>query len=250
MVSTVCIFGQPSAGPPAFEVASVRPNRVGNAEGEGKVRESVDSTPASLTMRNVSLNSCLKWAYGVKDYQISGPRWLTSEKYDVVAKTGRPATNDQLRLMLQTLLAERFQTTLHRETKELPMYALVVGKNGPKLQETKGGPSSKDIRGITIDNGGVVYKNTSMAELADALSATIFGLNRPVLDKTGLEGSFDFTVKLAESTAELKGSLRSIADDPSIMMSALQQIGLKLEPQKGPVEILVIDHAEKVPTEN
>jgi uncharacterized protein (TIGR03435 family) len=196
-------------------------------------------------MRNVSLNSCLKWAYGVKDYQILGPQWLASEKYDVVAKTDRPATNLQLRLMLQALLAERFQMTLHRETRELPMYALVAAKNGPRLQEAKGGPSNKG--GITIDNGGIVYKNTSMPELADRLSAPIFGVSRPVFDKTGLTGSFDFTVKLGESTAELKGSLRSIAEDPSIMMDALQQIGLRLEPQKGPVEILVIDRAEKSP---
>jgi uncharacterized protein (TIGR03435 family) len=249
MVFTACVFGQSAAAPAAFEVASVKPNKIGSAGGKDEIRESVDSTPSSLAMRSVSLKSCLKWAYGVKDYQISGPGWLASEKYDVVAKTGRPATDDELRLMLQTLLAERFQMALHRETKELPMYALVVGKSGPKLQESKGGSGSKE-HGITIDKGALVYKNTSMPELADRLSAGVFGVNRPVLDKTGLTGSFDFSVKLAESIAELKGSIRSMADDPTIMMDALQQIGLKLEPQKGPVEILVIDKVEKVPTEN
>ncbi len=125
--------------PPAFDVASIKPNQMGNAGGEKSERENITVSPEGVMMRNVSLRSCLRWAYDVKDFQISGPGWLASEKYDIAAKTAPPTSAGQLRLMMQTLLADRFKLALHRETKDLPVYALVVGKNGPKFHESAAG---------------------------------------------------------------------------------------------------------------
>src|SRR5258708_22217964 len=94
--------------PPAFDVASIKPNQMGNAGGEKSERENITVSPEGVIMRNVSLRSCLKWAYEVKDFQISGPSWLASQKYDIAAKTAPPTSNGQLRLMMQTLLSGRF----------------------------------------------------------------------------------------------------------------------------------------------
>ena len=197
-------------------------------------------------MRNVSLRSCIQWAYRVRGYQISAPGWLTSERYDIVAKTPSPAADEQLRVMLQTLLADRFRLALRRETKDLPVYWLVAGNGGPKLRAADGEGSSS----MRPAGGGLVFRNFSMPELADRLSARPFSVDRPVLDKTGINGLFDFTMKLADNDAELKRTLEGMERGASDFALFLGQIGLKLQPRKGPVEILVIDHAEKTPMEN
>ena len=197
-------------------------------------------------MRNVSLRSCIQWAYGVRGYQISGPTWLTLERYDIVAKTPSPAADDQLRLMLQMLLESRFKLALHREMKDLPVYRLVRGKGGPKLH-TAAGEGNNSMRPV---GGGLEFRNFSMAELAARLSARPFSVDRPVLDKTGINGLFDFTMKIADNDAELKRTLEGMERGASDFALFLGQLGLKLQPQKGPVEILVIDRAEKVPIEN
>jgi uncharacterized protein (TIGR03435 family) len=130
-------FGQPAAAPLSFDVASVKPSVIGLTTGEGKQRGKVDSYAGSLNMRNVSLSAAIRWAYEVKDFQVSAPGWLETERYDIVAKVAGPAMSAQLRLMLRTLLTERFQLKLHSETKELPIYALTVAKGGPKLRTGK-----------------------------------------------------------------------------------------------------------------
>jgi len=236
-------FGQSTA--PAFDVASIKASQIGKAGGEGSRRESVNSSPGSLTMRNVSLSSCIRWAYNVKPFQVSGPTWLESERYDVLAKAADPASTDQLRLRLQALLADRFRLTLHREEKIMPTYALVVAKNGPKFHQSDGEGKST----INGSKGGVVtVEKTSMTQLADLLSQP---LRCPITDMTGLKGVYDFTVDL---TSYIPAEFKPGDPPPDIVgiaMSALQdQLGLKLEAKKGPVEILIIDHAEKVPTEN
>ena len=247
IVFTSCIaFGQPAPAPSAFEVASVKPNQTSRAGGEGSERENITGSPGSLTMRNVSLRSCIQWAYRMRGYQISAPGWLISERYDIVAKTPSPAADEQLRLMLQTLLADRFKLALHRETKDLPIYWLVAGKGAPKLQVAAGEGSSS----MRPAGGSLVFRNFSMAELADRLSARPFSVDRPVLDKTGINGLFDFTMKLADNDGELKRTLEGMERGASDFALFLGQIGLTLQSQKGPVEILVIDHAEKAPIEN
>jgi uncharacterized protein (TIGR03435 family) len=226
---------------PAFEVASVRPRNSADA-GEG--RSSIDSAPGSLTVRNAGLSSCIKWAYHVMDYQISGPAWLQIDKYDITARAAGPAPLEQLRQMLQTLLVERFRLQFHRESKEMPVYALVAAKSGPKLH--KADPDGNT--GMKGDNGSFVFHGTSMPQFAEDLS-TLSQVDRPVLDRTGIPGIFDFDLKFGENNDDLKRALIA-GDGPSIFTLIQEQLGLKLEARKGPVEMLVIDRVERAPTEN
>jgi uncharacterized protein (TIGR03435 family) len=246
-VLLACVaFGQPAAASRAFDVASVRPSQLAKSGGKIDLRESVEPTPGSLTMRKVSLSSCIQWAYEVKRYQVSGPGWLSDERYDVVAKTASPAKEDELRRMLQALLTERFKLRLHGEQKVLPTYALVAAKNGPKFREseTAGEPAVK------VSKLGVTAERTPMAQFADLLAGP---LRNPVVDRTGLQGCYDFTLDLAGFPAFGKKEKRREPDDDLIafVSGALQeQLGLKLEGRSGPAEVLIIDHAEKIPTEN
>jgi uncharacterized protein (TIGR03435 family) len=238
-------YGQPA---PSFDVASVKVSQLARNGGEGSSRESVEISPGSLSMSNVTLRSCVRWAYGVDDFQVAAPNWFASERYDVIAKASGTATKDQLRLMLRGLLAERFKLVLHHETKELPVYALLVGSRGSKLKT-----GNTDAPSSMRPNGGALeFRNMSMAELAERLPARPFGIDRPVIDRTGLPGAFDFTMKLANNDAELKSSLErgESERDSSLFTVPLQQLGLKLKPQKGPIDMLVIDDAEKIPIKN
>jgi uncharacterized protein (TIGR03435 family) len=240
-----------SASLPTFEVASVKPNLIGRAAGEGSKREHADISPGSVNMRNVSLSSCVQWAYRVNEFQISGPDWLGSERFDIVAKAGSPAPDQQMRLMLRALLADRFKLALHSETRALPVYVLVVGKNGPKFHRSEGeGESSMDSPAKSNVIG--VFKKYSMQDLASLLSRQKM-VNGLVLDETGLAGRFDFTLDFTSYVPKDPKDLKNFkADDAmSAIFSAVQdQLGLKLDAKKRPVSILVIDHAERAPTEN
>ena len=227
-----------------FEAASVKPDKAGNAGGEGSTRESISHNPGGLTMRNVTLKSCIRWAYGVADYQVSGPAWIGSERYDIQARAGAPAAQEQLRVMLQELLASRFHLALHRETRELPVYELVEARSGAKLTPAKGEGDS-DMR---PGDGDLAYRRYSMAEFAERLSGIPFRVDRTVVDKTGLSGVYDFKLKISANAAEMKSSFEH-ADGP-LVFDVLQQIGLRLRARKGPIEMLVIDRAEKNPVEN
>ncbi len=149
--------------------------------------------------------------------------------------------------MLQTLLADRFKLRLHREEKDLPVYALVIGNKGPKLR--KAASDGEAEASVVPDAGSLVFKNHSMSEFADFLSRV---MDRPVLDMTGLKDLFDFNLRLFESDTSPADMKRAIGGGQmaASMFTLIQDLGLKLEPRKAPVEILVIDHAEKVPTEN
>jgi uncharacterized protein (TIGR03435 family) len=241
LLTAITLSVSARAQPSAFDAASVRSHK---PVAEGRDPERIDSVPGSLTIRNASLASCIKWAYLVRGYQISGPAWLMAEKYDITAKAAGPAPLNQLRQMLRTLLADRFQLQFHRETKELPVYALVAVKSGPKLHKGEPGGNTS-MRG---ENGAFMFHGTSMPQFADDLS-TLSQVDRPVLDRTGIPGVFDFNLKFGESNDEMKRAL--IAGDGASIFTLLQeQLGLKLEAQKGPVDLLVIDHVERVPTEN
>jgi uncharacterized protein (TIGR03435 family) len=223
---------------PAFEVASVKLTQHGRTP-DGWSHSSVDvPSPGSFVATNASMEECIRWAYGVKEYQISGPEWLNSDaaSYDIAAKAPAGATKNDIRLMVQALLAERFKLAIHRETRMLPVYELVTAKNGPKLQTAIPGETD----GISSQGGSVKARAVTMAFFAATLSRYI---GTPVFDKTGLSGAFDFSMEYARDD-------RDSADKPSIFTAVQEQLGLKLEKAKGPVEILVIDHAEKAPTEN
>jgi len=215
-----------------FEVASVKPNNSGTGHSD------VDTDGNLLRMKNVTLKACILWAFSVTDAQVSGPSWLDSERFDITAKTesGKPEPR-----MLQAVLAERFKLAVHRETKEQTLYELVVAKNGVKLK--KSDPGEDDM---TSRRGHLTATRASMQRLASFLGGPNVRLGRPVVDKTGLDGVFDFTLDWTpDSDAE-----KSAGHAPSIFVALQEQLGLRLEARKGPVEVLIVDHVERVPTDN
>src|SRR5260370_5924753 len=172
------VFGQP-----AFEVASVKPNK----SGDNSI--SMRRQPGGrVTVTNAPLRMLITFAYDLREHQLSGgPSWLNSDRYDIVAKADNPnPTEAEMKLMFQTLLADRFQLKAHRETKELPVYALIVGKNGPKLSKADAAVKGAQI---SAGRGLLKAKKTSMELLSNLLGNQ---LGRTVLDKTGLAGDFDF----------------------------------------------------------
>jgi uncharacterized protein (TIGR03435 family) len=228
---------------PAFEVASVKPNKSG---GGGS---SIRSTTGQISMENVSLKKLTLWSYGIPDdreYALVGPAWLTTEHFDILAKF--PAGTDvaQVRRMAQTMLAERFKLALHSETRQLPAYVLVVAKNGPKIHAVEDGQSNTSGR-----PGHLEATRTSLRKLCDLFARMI---GAPVTDATGLPGVFTFTLDWTpDETQRLAPPDENATPNPSgmsIFTAVQEQLGLKLEGRKGPVEVLVVDRMERVPTGN
>lgn len=247
------VFGQPALPLPTFEAASVKPVKPGDVGGS-----TFQFIPAGgLKVTNGTLKGIIETAYDVRDFQISGgPSWVSSERYDISARApgelrtrnGAPPDDiGETRRRLQALLAQRFQLKVHRETKELPVYALVVGKSGSKLVE---GTASNAPAGIRRECGQMTGTRASMGNLAFYLSRQ---LERPVLDRTGLPGRYDFQLDWAPDSAPCSaaadgagaGAAANSADGPSIFTALQEKLGLKLESTKGAVEVIVIDHAEK-----
>ena len=151
---------------PSFDVASVKVSQLAARGGEGSTREDVQFTPTTLLMRNVTLRSCIRWAYDVRDFQVTAPGWLASVRYDITAKASGSVSIERLRLMLRSLLAERFGLSLHREIKTFSAYALRMTNLSPQLQvSNSGAPSSMRPNG-----GALEFHNMSMTELAERLS--------------------------------------------------------------------------------
>jgi uncharacterized protein (TIGR03435 family) len=254
---TVCaVFAHRAPAPPAFDVAYVK-RIVGPS---GGIRQ--DVRPDSLSLRGVTLGYSIRWAYGIGPYQTyrtAGPDWIDpphAEFYDIEAKTGGPMPVDQLRLMLQTLLADRFKLVLHRENKVFSVLAVVVRKDGPKLKESAGqgdGEGQMKPHGINVFD----FEGAPMARLIDLLDGMTRLPNepRPVVDETGLTGTYDFTLDL-QKYRELDSSGAPVLDErgrvdmESVVRRALPDLGLRLESKRAPVEVLVIDHVEKEPTAN
>ncbi len=180
---------------------------------------------------SVTAKALIAYAYDVREFQISGgPGWLGSEEYDIVAKPDGDVGGDKVLAMAKSLLAERFKLSLHHESKEMPVLALVVAKGGPKLQPAAGhGP---EVRG---GRGRFVARNVTMGLFAAQLAGRV--LDRPVLDRTGIAGEFDITLEWAFDPGADNG--------PSIGTALQEQLGLKLEAQKGAVDVLVIDRVER-----
>ena len=259
MINTSQVHAQSqttSISQPVFEVASVKRSKPasGPARGDGLsgiIPVGIDTKPGKLTARNETLKNLISAAYGVKEYQISGPEWLSSERYDIVAKAAKPVGDDQLMQMLQPLLVERFKLTLHRDKKKFTVYALAVDKNGPKITK------AKDEGDTQINMGGMrlTAQHTPLPQFANLLSLQT---DRPVVDRTGLVGNFDITLTWAPDAAtgmpppggENSGRDNASDPTPAIFTAVREQLGLKLQASKELLEVLVIDHAEKVPSEN
>lgn len=235
----------------SFEVASIKPNRSG-ARNSGFKR----FTGGELDATNITLKMLIAFAYDTpQDRILQGPAWLDSERYDILAKpeqaTDQPADRSMsaIKLRTQTLLADRFKLALHKETRQLPIFRLLVDKGGAKhLLPPKG------ARPDLFTNGRhVTCQAASMEFFAkNFLTGQVGG---PVLDETGIKGDFDFSMDWSSDNAPSRpsdaGDERTATDTlgPSLFTALREQLGLKLEASKGPVEVLVIGHAEK-PSEN
>jgi uncharacterized protein (TIGR03435 family) len=241
-------YAQTSAAPPAppaFEVASIRmvdssPHTVEDLQ-KGIGLFSMSSFPTNLfTVKNATLSLLIQIAYSIDtQHQISGqPGWMESQDYDISAKVegDQQLTLGQIRPILQRLLEQRFHLQTHRETTLAAGYALVVAKGGAKLNPSKEGRKSH----FQLVPDGLQAMHSTAKDLTGVLALAI---HQPVVDKTGLTGVYDINLSYAPMN-DANSTL------PSIFTALQEQLGLKLEPQKVPVETLVIDHADKIPTEN
>ena len=285
--TTLSCFGQ-TAPLPQFEVATIKPSA---PTAMGQVGLGLHIDGAQVSVRQFSLRDEIAIAFNLKQYQISGPDWLATEKFDIVAKLPDGAPRDRVRPMLQALLTDRFQMKTHHETKDFSVYAVVVAKGGLKMKEVPPDPQSEPADGekkgerpavnveVSGGRGGVVanYGNGSLFTLGDnRIDAKKMQMNyvadmlarfedRPVLDMTELTGKYDFTLTFSEEDYRAMMIRAAISSGMALppeaiqamerasgdsMFSALQSVGLKLESRKAPLDILVIEHAEKMPTEN
>jgi uncharacterized protein (TIGR03435 family) len=242
---------------PAFEVASVRPNKFGSGSSDSGFQN------GRFTATNIQVKTLLQYdAYGIPGSEILRiPDWLTSERFDIEAKVD-DSTNNQMgklsrdernlleRQLIQQLLADRFKLRVHWETRELPVYALVVAKNGPRIQASN---DSSGNTSISSGNGRYTAQGVTMVKLTQSLTQVLAReLGRVVIDKTGIEGRYDVAFTWAPeegSTAASNTSNENSSPGPSIFTALQEQLGLKLESQKADVETLVIDHVER-PSEN
>ncbi len=291
IAATACpAFGQSVVAPLRFEVASIKPTQP-TLDGRYAIRER--STPGRLDYSAVSLKTIIQRACEVREFQVSGPDWIASTRFDIAAKLPSGAPASKVPEMLRTLLAERFHMTVHRETKDMPGYALVVDKNGPRMkvsavdpntspsgtgggrgapvataEPTLNGGARAGGRTGTVDcgperdtppsSGWMMNKGPgkleghmmNMVALANALASQ---LRSPVVDQTGLQGSYDFDLDYAPDQGQLPppGEV-PVPDDPrvSLLKAVQMQLGLKLRARKAPVKVIVVDQSDKAPTEN
>ncbi len=301
-------YGQTAQKAITFDAASIKPAVMpapGIAMMAGPSGGPGTQDPGRVHYPFISLKALLLSAYDVKTYQIQGPAWLDTERFDVNATMPPETTKEQFRAMLQNLLAERFKLTIHRETKELPMYSLVVAKDGPKMKASEAARPAKDdasptptalapkigpdgfptLPSLVAERAGLFLmmmpgrarlagRQQTMLDLANRLTGL---LSRPVGDATGLTSKYDFTLTFsAEGMSAPMGnptgpgmmvpatppvpagaaagappaSLPEVDDSPDLFRAVKEQLGLALQPRKGPVELIVIDHIEKTPIEN
>ena len=274
-----------------FEVASIKPAA---PQAMGRLQGSVDGGPGTpdpgrIRFTDMPLRVLIMRAYDVQSFQVSGPSWMDSQRFDIIAKVPDGATKEDAQIMLQNLLADRFKLKLHKGSKEAPIYELVVAKGGIKLKEAvqtatapaegaggpRPGPPTRGKDGFlrtphgqvgiqAMVNGRMRMQGdaVTMARLTDILG---MALGRPVVDKTGLTGAYDVTLDFspegmgpgpkgpgpgAGGGNPAEAPRDSNDSGPTIFTALQEQLGLKLESRKGPVDLLVVDSVEKTPTEN
>ncbi len=218
-------FGQ--SPPPAFEAATIRP--AAPATGGGRASTSGDR----VTLMNTTLLNALGRAFGITSAnQVVGPSWVFDNRYDIVAKSPDNTPKEQLPLMLQTLLIDRFKLVLHHETRDLPAYVLIQGNSRLKLVEDESNPKNSTV----VNGDRREMRSMSMAALAQYVSLT---LRTPVLDRTGLTGYYDFPYDLSQE--------ETLHDSAPSIFTVIASLGLKLESHKEPFDVIVIDSGNKVP---
>jgi len=278
---TAAFFQNPR---PAFEVATIRPSV--NAPRQA-VAAAGRTDGAQFRIAGLTIRDYISMGYAVKLNQISGPDWITTDRYDIAATLPDGSRPDQVPVMMQTLLEDRFELKTHRETKEFPVYALRISSGGLKMTEDPRDPGAEQSdakapqtftrqgsgQGISLDLGGgssfnfannkFEAKKVTMASLAGMLERF---LDRPVVDLTGVNGSYDVAFDLtpedyrvmlirAATAAGLVMSPEALrvldgSPAPASLFEGLNRFGLKLEPYKAPLDMLVVDSVRKTPTEN
>ena len=236
MAALALSHGARAQSPPVFEVASIRRNLNGGGNTQ------INLSGGRFTVTNGSLKTLIRNAYDILGFQLSAePRWLDTDMYDIVATTGssQKILPDQLKPLLQELLADRFGLKVHWETRETSIYVLMLDKNGPKFKESSGTQEP----GINTSKGSGRGRMRGTREPISILASNLGNqLGAIVLDKTGLQSAYDWT---------LEWSLDPTVDstEPSLFTALREQLGLRLNSQKGPMEMLVIDSVQK-PSEN
>lgn len=267
-------FGQAGEGSLSFEVASVRPSGPQSVRGSNGGPGTRD--PERFTFSKAVLRDLLFRAYGVEDYwaQISGPGWIDTDEYDLSAKVPPGTTKEQFQQMLQNLLAERFKLVIHHDTKVLPVYELTVAKSGPKLKESAPDPAAQGLPPVQpafgaedkngfpqLPPGRATWMMMNRAgrsrlaaqqQRASVLTSILrMPVDRPIIDKTGLTGLYDFTLEFDPRAATGGTPLDGReAPAPDIFIAVQQQLGLRLVEAKAPFDVIVVNQAQRVPTEN
>ncbi len=281
-------WSQPAEAPVAFEVASIKTSPPPDGRG---MRVGCPGDPVRITCTNMNMANLVTMAYGVAHYQLSGLSIADNDRYEVAVKVPDGATKEQIQLMWQHLLVERFKLVVHREKKEAPVYELLVAKGGPRMQEwVEPAPAASDApppprpepgpaRKLKLDKDGYpeLGPGTSMAMMmgkarwhatrettGQLASMLALQLGQPVTDATVLTGKYEFTLSWATGGPGGRGAaiasqsgadsplagMNDSEEGPTLAMAVQTQLGLKLEQKKGMLEMLVVDHVEKVPTGN
>jgi uncharacterized protein (TIGR03435 family) len=266
--STICLllacgsvaFAQQPPPKPVFEVASVK---AADPELADSLFAGMSADPSFVTYRNITLRDAIRGAYKVRDFQIVGPDWMSTAHFDIGAKLPPGGTTEQIPEMFQALLEERFKLTWRREPKEMQVYALVTAKEGAKLKPTQmlanNQPMAMGTDGkprAAVVFGGSASSMTVTAPAASLL--TLVGVitrftSRPVVDETGIEGVYDFSVTFAPETDAgfPRGFQGAEAANPAPALSeAVKKYGLRIESRKAPIDMFVVTRIEKTPTEN
>jgi uncharacterized protein (TIGR03435 family) len=262
VVCSLLVLGAMAQQPPAkhtFEVATVKLIDPNNS-----VFVEMSADPSIVSYRNLTLRDAIRGAYKVRDFQIVGPDWMSNVRFTVDAKLPAGATTEQIPEMFQSLLEERFKLTWRREPKEMQVYALVVGKDGPKLKPAQPLPPNQAMAMGTdgkpraaVVFGGSLAQMTITAPSASFL--TLLGVasrftSRPVVDATGIDGDYDFTITFAaETDAGLPqgfGGNPDLSEPAPSFAEAVKKYGLRVEPRKETIDMFVITGLEKKPTEN
>ena len=255
LVVPLAVWSLTAIAQPAFEVATIKP---GDPSSHGV--QLALGPGGRFVAKNATARMLIAFAYDIRDHQVTGgPAWIDTDPYDIVAKpeSGEKMDPDKVKLMVQSLLSDRFKLKFHYESKEMGVYALVPVKGGPQLKESAMPPSGRNgPRGpmMRMGRGEMNGQGVPVEFLAKTLSRQ---LGRTILDETGLKGSYDFTLHWTPEEGEMMGPKPAgtepgpppDASGPTIYTALQEQLGLKLESRRGPVEMYVIDNVAR-PTEN
>lgn len=236
----IALAAQPIARP-IFKAASIE---IAGGSGEREI----DMNEGTLTLRSVTLRDMISLAFSIDAANITGPAWISTQRYDVTADSGTRSSTAQMRAMLQALLADRLKLEAHAAAKERAVDAMVATGERPKL--TRGQADGRT--GIALEGVNLTFRNYSMDALAGYLSTRTPG--RPLMNQTGLDGVFDFSIKLVEHAPEDPAEARTAAaaamSSEALRRIVAAQIGLKLEERRESIKTLVVDRAERVPAAN